>query len=120
MNYLQDTSISGIAESGSQLGAGSGVVWGAMPAVALGLMLFGLIYNALIHAMHRHGWNEGYVWLEVVIGVAVTLVAASFVVGWEVAAVLFILFAASGLAPAAGDMYRYARARRAETRRNRE
>lgn len=106
-------------ESGGQLGANSGVDWGSLPAAALGLLLFGVVYHLIIHEFHRRGLNDGYVWLEVVIGVGVTLIVASFVVGWPAVLALFVLFAASGLLPAIGDMYRYVRARRAESPRRR-
>ena len=126
MNYLlQDIPVSRIIESGSQFGISSGVgdgvpvAWGVVPTAALGLLLFGIVYNLIIHELHRRGLNDGYVWLEVVVGVGVTLVVASFVVGWPAVLALFVLFAASGLLPAIGDMYRYVRARRAESpRRN--
>lgn len=117
VNQVQDKSLVAFLVSGGQLGSNPGVNWDALPAVALALLLFGIGYNVLIHALHRRGLNEGYVWLEVVVGVAVTLAAASFVVGWQIAAALFLLFAAAGVAPALGDMYRYVKARRAETRR---
>ena len=98
------------------MGAESGVNWGDVPAVALGLLVFGIAYSILIHYLHRHGLNDGYTWLEVVIGVGVTLLAASLVVGWPVVLALLVLFGASGLFMVLGDIYRYARARRAETR----
>ena len=98
-----------------RLGADPGVNWDALTVVALGLFVFGIGFNYIIHELHRRGLNDGYVWLEVVVGVGVTLAAASFVVGWQIAAVLFVLFAASGLFPAVGDIYRYVRARRAES-----
>lgn len=116
VNQVQDISFVAFLKSGGQLGVETGTNWDAVPVVALGLLLFGIGYNVLIHALHRRGLNEGYVWLEVVVGVAVTLAAASFVVGWQIAAALFLLFAASGVAPALGDMYRYVKARRAESR----
>lgn len=103
-------------ESGGQLGAESGVNWEAVPAVALGLLGFGITYSIIIHYLHRHGLNDGYTWLEVVIGVGVTLLAASLVVGWPAVLALLVLFAASGLFMALGDIYRYARARREERR----
>jgi hypothetical protein len=116
-SYVQDTPFLQVLSSGEYWGywgATSGVNWAALPAVALGLLLFGVVFNLAISYLHRHGLNEGYVWLEVVIGVAVTLAAASFVVPLTVVAALFVLFAAAGLAPALGDIWRYVRARRAE------
>lgn len=114
MIYLHDSHIFQVIDNGNQLGGGSGINWGALPFVALALLLFGIGFNWLINELHRRGLNDGYVWLEVVIGVCVTLVAASFVLGLQTAFILFLLFAASGLFPALGDIYRYVRARHAE------
>lgn len=116
MNCVQDTASKAFLAFGAQSGIESGVNLDAVPVVALGLLLFGIGYNLLIHWLHRRGLNEGYVWLEVVVGVAVTLAAASFVIGWQAVVALFLLFAAAGVAPALGDMYRYVKARRAESR----
>lgn len=116
MSYVQDTRFLAFLESGSQLGSTSGVNWDAVLPVALGLLLFGVAYSVLIAYLNRHGLNDGYTWLEVVVGVGVTLAAASFVVGWPVVLALFVLFAASGLFVAIGDIYCYARARREERR----
>lgn len=114
MICLHDSHILGVIENGNQLGGSSGVNWDALPLVALALFLFGIVFNWLINELHRRGLNEGYVWLEVVVGVCVTLAAASFVIGLQSAFILFLLFAASGLFPALGDIYRYIRARHAE------
>lgn len=84
--------------------------------MALALLVFGIAYSILIHYLHRHGLNDGYTWLEVVIGVGVTLLTASIVVGWPAVLALLVLFAASGVFVALGDIYRYARARREERR----
>lgn len=113
--YLQNTTFFDQVRFGSQSGASSAINWGALALVVLALLIFGYIYNRIVNELHRRGLNDGYVWLEVVVGVSVTLAAASFVVGWQVAVVLFLLFAASGLFPALGDIYRYVRARRAES-----
>lgn len=120
MSYLQDTSVFGYLENGTQLGTNPGVNRGALLVVALALFLFGIGFNWLINELHRRGLNDGYVWLEVVIGVCVTLAAASFIIGLQSAFILFLLFAASGLFPALGDIYRYVRARRAESVRDYE
>ncbi len=114
MIYLHDSHIWGVIENGNQLGGSSGINWDSLPIVALALFLFGIGFNWLINELHRRGLNDGYVWLEVVIGVGVTLAAASFIIGLQTAFILFLLFAASGLFPALGDIYRYIRARHAE------
>lgn len=114
MICLHDSHFWGVIENGSQSGANPGVNWDALTVAALGLVLFGIVFNWLINELHRRGLNEGYVWLEVVVGVCVTLAAASFIIGLQSAFILFLLFAASGLFPALGDIYRYIRARHAE------
>lgn len=85
---------------------------GAISAVFGSLFIFGLIYNAFISWANRRGYIEGYTWLTVVIGTAVTLFGAAFIFGLQAALILFALFAASGLPMALGDIARHVRARR--------
>jgi hypothetical protein len=92
-----------------------GMDLGPIAVTAVSLLVFGYFYNRLVDWLHRHGYNDGYVWLEVVVGTAVILLAAGFTIGWANVLILFIYFAAGGLFMALGDMLRYARARRLET-----
>lgn len=98
----------------------SGSLYGAYPerfwVVLLALLLFGLVYNLVIDHVHRKGYNDGFVWLEVVVGVSATLFASGFVIGWLNVARLFILFAASGFFMAFGDIRRFVIARRVESK----
>ena len=97
-------------------GSDSGQLW----ITAVLLLTFGAAFNAAVQWLNRKGATEGYTWLLVVIGVAVTLLAAGPVIGWANVVRLFILFAASGLFMAGGDIYRYLRARAAENRTRRD
>jgi len=97
-------------EFGNYLGINSG----AITATAVALFLFGLAFNALIDRWNRAGYDDGYTWLLVVIGVAVTVIAAGFTIGWTAVITLFVFFAASGLPMALGDIWRHVKARRAE------
>lgn len=78
--------------------------------VFLALFVFGLGFNWLTAWLHRSGHSDGYTWLLVVIGVGVTLLAAGPVIGWEAVLILFLLFVASGLPMAAGDIWRHRQA----------
>lgn len=96
------------------IGMESGLNPAAIWPTAVALLAFGAAYNALVMWAGRRGYTDGYTWLLVVIGVAVTILAAGFTIGWTTVAVLFLYFAASGLPMAAGDIARHVRARRAE------
>ncbi len=92
----------------------SGINLGAIAVTAGGLLAFGIAYNWLVLELGRRGYDDGYTWLLVVIGVAVTAVAAGFTIGWGAVMLLGLYFAASGLPMALGDIYRHVRARRIE------
>ncbi len=87
---------------------------GAILVTAILLLIFGYVYNRIIDWVHRKGLNDGFVWLEVVAGVAVTIGAAGFTIGWGNALLLLGYFACSGLFMAVGDIWRYVQARRLE------
>lgn len=91
--------------------------WGVFLAFIFAATVFGVGYNTFVGWLHRHGYNEGYTWAEVIIGVAGTLLLLGgllLATGQSLLPVLlaFALFAASGLPMAAGDIWRYAQARR--------
>lgn len=88
--------------------------FGAIAVTAVLLFLFGLAFNQLINYLHRRGLNDGFVWLEVVVGDGVVIIAAGFTLGWGAALLLFIYFAAAGFWMAAGDIWRHVRARQME------
>lgn len=93
-------------------GIDSGALLGTMAALAL----FGILYNHGISYAQRRGWNDGYTWLEVVIGVGVVVAASAVVLGGPAAIALFLLFTAAGFPMAAGDIWRHVQARMAEIR----
>jgi predicted phage tail protein len=87
---------------------------GAVAVTILALLLLGLLYNMFINYLHRHGLNDGFAWLEVVLGVFMVIVASGFTLGWGAAFLMFVYFAAAGLLMATGDIWRYVRARQRE------
>ncbi len=88
--------------------------WDAVLVTIAGLLAFGMFYNFFVLQMSKLGHADGYTWLLVVIGVAITVAAAGFTLGWTAVIILGLYFAASGLPMAAGDIYRHIQARRAE------
>jgi uncharacterized membrane protein len=81
------------------------VVNGRELAVAfLGLLLFGTLYNLVVEHFQKR--TQRYTAELVVIGVIVTLVASGFIIGWNDALVVAILFAASGIPMIAGSWIR--------------
>jgi hypothetical protein len=101
-------------EFGNYSGSDSGAIW----VTAVSLIIFGYVYNRIIDRLHRDGFNDGFVWLEVVFGTAVTIGAAGFTIGWANVALVLVYFACSGLFMAIGDIWRHVRARRAENGRD--
>lgn len=91
-----------------------GIDSGAFSVTLICLFVFGLAFNQIIDWMHKRGLNEGYTWLEVVLGTAVTVIASGFTLGWSVVVVMFAYFAASGLFMAGGDIWRHMKARENE------
>lgn len=93
----------------------NGMDFGAIAVTTFLLFLFGLAFNQLINYLHRRGLNDGFAWLEVVVGDTVVILAAGFTLGWGASLLLFIYFAAAGFWMAAGDIWRHVSARRRET-----
>ncbi|MCB8942513.1 MAG: hypothetical protein H6658_01935 [Ardenticatenaceae bacterium] len=91
-----------------------GQQFGLILATAVALLFFSYIYNRFIDYLHQRGLNEGFTWLEVVVGVAFTLLAAMPLIGWRNSLILFGCFACSGFFMAAGDLWRFVKAREAE------
>lgn len=97
-----------------EFGTAFGIDSGAIAVTAVGLLLFGVAYNWLVDRWHRAGYSDGLTSLLVVAGVAVTVAAAGFTIGWTAVLLLLLYFAASGLPMALGDLWRYVKARRVE------
>ena len=72
-----------------------GVDWAVFGLVLALLMIFGIAYAALVHYMAQRGIDGQTAWM-VVLGTAVTLLGASFLVGWLNALLVAACFAASG------------------------
>ena len=75
--------------------------------IALGLCLFGILYNQAVSYVQR--FTPHYTAFFVVGGVSVTLLAATPLVGLQNAVTLFMLFAASGLPMVVGSVWRHVR-----------
>lgn len=88
----------------------SGRIWAAIAVLAL----FGVLYSWLVEYLHRHGYDDGFVWLEVVVGVGVTLAIGAAVVGIQAALYYLLFFAVSGTPLAIGNIIRHVRARKRE------
>lgn len=71
------------------------------------LLIFGIAYNALINWAEKHGYIEGYTWLSVVVGVAVTVILTGPIIGWTHTILVFIAFCFSGCPMSAGAIWRY-------------
>jgi hypothetical protein len=94
--------------------ADSGTFW----VVFIALAIFGFVYNAGIAYLEKHGYDEGYTALLVVVGVVVTLFAAIPVIGSGNIITLGALFAASGGPMIIGSLYRHAKRREREKQAN--
>ena len=96
----------------------NGRILGAIGVYSLALT-FGIFYNWAIGIVERRKMLEGLTWLQVVVGVAVTLALATILIGIEILWVIGA-FAASGLPMAIGSLYRYEVARQNERKAERE
>jgi hypothetical protein len=90
----------------SEIGLDSGFI-----PVAIGLLVFGTIYNLVVAWMERNGYDEGYTAIMVVVGVLVTLGGLAMV-DWRAAALTVVAFACSGTPMVLGSWWRHAQARK--------
>lgn len=84
--------------------------YGVISAVFLGLVLFGIGYNALVTWMERKGYTEGFLSLIVAFGVAMTLVGVS-ILSIQAALLSLGAFIATGTPMVIGSIVRYLRRR---------
>lgn len=91
-----------------EIGVESGRIWGVAPVA----VLVGVLYAIAIDYVQRHSYAEGYTWLEVVIGVGLTLVFVGMVYGPAVFLVTCCFFAFTGLPMIVTAARRYIIARR--------
>ena len=102
------------------IGTHSGAIWGIILAYLI-LSCFGYAYNRLVGYLQREKLDEGFVWLEVVVGVAVTT-GVMFLALWgrtfDVYSLLAIFggFVMSGSWMAGGALVRYIQGRQAAQR----
>lgn len=79
-------------------------------AIYAALLVFGTLFNMAVGTFERRGWIEGYTWLAVVVGVAITLGAVALIDA-QFALITLGAFAFSGLPMAIGSIVRHVRAR---------
>lgn len=84
--------------------------YGVITAVLLGLLLFGIGYNALVAWMERKGYTEGYLSLIVALGVFVTLCGVA-ILSIQAALLTLLAFVATGTPMIIGSITRYLKAR---------
>lgn len=84
-----------------------GINSGAIPAVIMGLLLFGIGYNAFVSYAEKEGYTEGYMSIVVAGGVLATLGGIA-IVSWQAALLCLAGFAASGVPMIIGSMIRFA------------
>lgn len=89
-----------------------GIDYGVIAAVYLGLILFGVGYNALVSHLIDQGYAEGYLAFIVALGVAISLGGVALL-SWQAALLALGAFVASGTPMMIGSVIRYARRRRA-------
>lgn len=80
-------------------------------AVYLALFLFGILYDSVICFALLRKWLEGFTWVAAIFGVLVTLIGASFLIGFENGLLAGGAFSASGLIVCIGAIIRYIKAR---------
>jgi hypothetical protein len=84
-------------------------------ALALGLMMFGIGFNAFVEWLERRPLgHHGYTAFLVVIGVAVTVLASWPIIGFKAVLTLIVAFLASGIPMVVGSIARYMRERDAD------
>ena len=88
-----------------------GNISGLIP-VLVGLLIFGVAYNLVVSWLIHHGYDEGYTWALVVVGVLVTLIGLACIAP-SAALLALATFAASGLPMAVGSWWRHVRRRKA-------
>jgi hypothetical protein len=73
-----------------------------------------LLFNRFTAVSERRGWIDGYTSFYVAFGVAMTILIAQPLLGWEVVVILVKVFVVAGAPMMIGHTARHIRARRAE------
>lgn len=93
-----------------QIGSNLGTI-PAWPVVLAGLFIFGVAYNFVVSWLIYHGYDEGYTWALVIVGVVITLAGLALIA--PAAAMLALTaFVASGLPMAVGAWWRHVQSRK--------
>lgn len=80
------------------------------------LVLFGIVYNAVVGWLERKGYAEGYASLLVVAGVLATIGGISLI-SWQVGLLVTLAFVASGTPMILGSVWRHVRQREQDVER---
>lgn len=88
-----------------------GMDWGRFGVVLGALFVFGFGYNLAVAWLERHGYDEGYTAILVVVGVLATLAGVA-VICWRCAMICLAAFGASGFWMVVGSWWRYAQMRK--------
>lgn len=88
------------------IGVGIGLNAGAIVAIYLALLLFGLAFNIFTAWVERKGYIHGFTSLLVVVGVAITL-AATAIISLTFALITAGAFMASGTPMIVGSIWRH-------------
>lgn len=84
--------------------------FGVILAVFLGMLLFGIGYNAFVAWLERRGYTEGYMSLIVAFGVAMTLMGTA-ILSIQAALLTLCGFIATGSPMIVGSIVRYIQVR---------
>lgn len=79
-------------------------------AVYIALMVFGALYNLVISRLKKRGYLEGFTWMAVAAGCAVTVLAVALI-SWQCAVIVLGAFVFSGSPMIIGAISRYVTSR---------
>ena len=79
-----------------------------MTAILMALALFGMGYNAAVSRLEKSVYGQGITAMLVVVGVGITVAAATIIIGMQAAMILLACFAASGAPMVVGYWLRHA------------
>lgn len=84
----------------------------SLPMILAALFGFGLAFNGFVSYVEREYPEHGYTALWVVVGVAVTVLIAAPLIGWDAVQALALVFTASGIPMIGGSVARHLAERR--------
>ena len=80
---------------------------GNIGAISIIAILFGIIYAIIIGWLKQKELLEGYTAIAVIVGVLITLILASFIIGLESTLFVLLIFACTGAPMVMGSMWSY-------------